>query len=90
MSYHLFYHPDVTKDLAQLPKNIKNRIGKAIEARLINDPFNYGDPLKRSLQSFRKLRVGDYRVIYKVEGNQVIVLKIGHRKEVYEKVFSRI
>ena len=37
-----------------------------------------------------KLRVGDYRVIYRVQADKIIVLKIGHRKEVYSKVFSRL
>ncbi|MEW6096323.1 MAG: type II toxin-antitoxin system RelE/ParE family toxin, partial [bacterium] len=41
------------------------RIRKAIEQRLATDPVKYGEPLRRSLQGYRKLRVGDYRVIYK-------------------------
>ena len=84
MSYHLFYHPDIIKeDLPPLSKNIKERIRKAIENRSLIDPERYGEPLKRGLQGYRKLRVGDYRVIYKVDGRKIIILKIGHRKEVY-------
>ena len=83
MPYTLLYHPDIRKDLADLPKNIRERIRRAIEERLLKDPVKFGAPLKRSLQGYRKLRVGDYRVIFRLEQEKIMVLKIGHRKEVY-------
>jgi len=79
------YHPEVARDIAGFPRNIKNRIRKAIEDRLILDPVRFGEPLRRSLSGLRKLRVGDYRVIYRIQGAAVVILKIGHRKEVYNK-----
>ena len=88
MPYHLFYHPGISRDVSLLPANIKNRIRRAIEERLAVDPLRFGDPLKRSLQGYRKLRVGDYRVIYRIEQENVVILKIGHRKEVYKKFGS--
>lgn len=90
MPYQLFYHPDIREDISRIPANIKIRIKQAIENRLSADPLRYGEPLKRSLQGYRKLRVGDYRVIYKVNKEKIIVFKIGHRKEVYEKVQFRL
>jgi len=91
MSYKLFYHPDVLKyDLTVILKNIKDAIRRAIEERLLSDPVAFGEPLRQSLKGHRKLRVGDYRVIYRFSGNQIFALKIGHRKEVYLKVFSRL
>jgi len=87
MEYCLYYHPDIKKeDLPKIPNNIRDRIKRAIEKRLLKEPLKYGEPLKRSLQGYRKLRVGDYRVIYKMEKDNIIILKIGHRKEVYDKV----
>jgi mRNA interferase RelE/StbE len=85
MIYEPRYHPEVAGDIAGFPKNIKERIGKAIEERPILGPVRFGEPLRRSLAGFRKLRVGDYRVIYQVHGSTVVILKIGHRKEVYKK-----
>ena len=82
------YHPEVARDIAGFPQNIKVRIRRAIEDRLILDPVRFGEPLRRSLSGLRKLRVGDYRIIYRIQGQSVIILKIGHRKEVYTK-FSR-
>ena len=79
------YHPDVVRDISGFPQNIKLRLRKAIEDRLILDPVRFGEPLRRSLACFRKLRVGDYRVIYQVQGQTVVILKIGHRRDVYKK-----
>ena len=89
MNYQISYHLEIKKDISGIPKNIKTRIKKAIENRLLSDPIRYGAPLRRSLQGYRKLRVGNYRVIYKIEGNDIIVLKIGHRKEVYDKPITQ-
>ncbi|MDP7421181.1 MAG: type II toxin-antitoxin system RelE/ParE family toxin [bacterium] len=89
MHYKLLYHQKIVDDLKPLPQNIKTRIRKAIESRLLQDPFKYGLPLKRGLHGYRKLRVGDYRVIFKIEKDEIIILKISHRKEVYSKVSKR-
>ncbi|MCK5708088.1 MAG: type II toxin-antitoxin system RelE/ParE family toxin [Candidatus Aureabacteria bacterium] len=85
MEYSVSYHPEIHQDISSIPQNIKLRIKKAIEQRLLIDPLKFGEPLRRSLQGFRKLRVGDYRIIYKIKKEQITILKIGHRKEVYKK-----
>ena len=91
MEYNLLYHPDILKeDLPQIPANLRNTIKKAIEERLLLDPILYGKPLRKSLKGHRKLRVGDYRIIYRIQGRDIIILKIGHRKEVYSKIVKRI
>jgi len=79
------YHPEVARDISGFPQHIKLRIRKAIEDRLILDPYKFGEPLRRSLSGFRKLRVGDYRVIYEIQGQTVVILKIGHHRDVYKK-----
>lgn len=90
MPYKLIYHPDVAKeDLPRIPRNLKETIRKAIEERLVKEPFLYGEPLRQSLKGNRKLRVGDYRIIYRVKGEEIVILKSGHRREVYAKIFSR-
>lgn len=91
MAYAAIYHPGVLlDDLPKIPQNVKETIRKAIETRLISDPSLVGEPLRRSLKGYRKLRIGDYRVIYRIKGNEVIILKIGHRREVYAKALSRL
>jgi len=91
MEYELIYHPDILKDdLPKIPRNIRENIKKAIEERLLNDPIASGKPLRQSLKGHRKLRIGDYRVIYRIQENSIIILKIGHRNDVYTKVFTHI
>ena len=90
MKYSLLYHQDVKDDIRNIPANIKTRIRKAIETRVQTDPISYGQPLRQSLKGHRKLRVGDWRVIYRVEASTVIILMIGNRKNVYNEVFRRI
>ncbi|MDD5449746.1 MAG: type II toxin-antitoxin system RelE/ParE family toxin [Candidatus Omnitrophica bacterium] len=91
MGYLLLYHPDILKeDLQNIPANIKARIRRAIETRLAVDPVHYGEPLQDSLKGHRRLRVGDWRVIYRIDGQEIIILKIGNRKDVYQKIFRRL
>lgn len=91
MSHPVVYHPLVVEqDIPQLPKSRKTVIKRAIEARLTTHPDLYGQPLRRSLKNYRKLRVGDYRVIFKLVGSEVRVLMIAHRSVVYSKVAKRV
>lgn len=91
MTFELRYHPDVRDvDIPQLNETLKKRIKKAIEERLSISPHQYGDPLRKTLKGYWKLRVGDYRVVYKVEGNEVWIFAIINRKDVYKKIIKRI
>ncbi len=91
MPFVLRYHSDVKDiDLPKLNEKIKNRIKKAIERRLTTAPHQYGEPLRRTLKGYWKLRVGDYRVVFKVVHNEVWILGIVHRKDVYGKTEKRI
>lgn len=76
----------VKKDITVITKAEKEKIKKAIENKLAIDPISFGKPLQYSLKACRRLRVGNYRIIYKIESekNCVLIVKIGHRKEVYE------
>ncbi len=89
MIYRLLYHSLVPKDIEHIPQNLKNRLENALEKRLLADPVKAGRPLRQSLAGHRKMRAGDYRIIYRVQDDLIIVLKIGHRKDVYNSVKSR-
>ncbi len=86
MTWRVTYLPRVTEeDIPALPKKVKEQIKKAIEERIACEPFLYGKPLRFSLSGLRRIRVGDYRVIYKIinDEKEVIVTAIGHRKDIY-------
>lgn len=74
------------EDIPKLPKSIKISIERAIKERLMLDPIGFGKPLRYSLKGHRRLRVGDYRIVYRIElaTNQVIIVAIKHRKNIYE------
>jgi mRNA interferase RelE/StbE len=85
------YHPDVKEiDLPRINVKMRERIRRAIEFRLMTAPQTYGLPLRKNLGAYWKLRVGDYRVVFKVEGEMVYILGIRHRKSVYEDVTGRV
>jgi mRNA interferase RelE/StbE len=82
--YSLRYHPLVkSEDLPKIDNKTKETIKKAIETRLITAPQNYGEPLRKTLKGYWKLRVGDYRVVFKVQAKEILILAIIHRKYVY-------
>ena len=87
MTYRIEYLRTVVEDdIPALPKSAKRQIRRAIEQELTTHPFELGKPLRYSLKGARRLRVGDYRVIYRIEPPDVVlVVKIGHRREVYEE-----
>lgn len=60
------------------------RIREAIETRLLTAPQEYGEPLRRTLKGYWKLRIGDYRVVFRVQDANILILGIIHRKEVYQ------
>jgi mRNA interferase RelE/StbE len=75
----------VDDDIPRLPKSARRQIKTAIESKLVSHPIELGKPLRYSLKGARRLRVGDWRVIYQIEPPDVVlVVKIGHRREVYE------
>ena len=90
MMYKLIYHPDVKKiDLPKIDKKNKATIKKAIEERLAVQPEAYGKPLQRTLKGYWKLSVGAFRVVFKIIGDEILILAIMHRKNIYSQVKKR-
>ena len=91
--YAIAYHPEVVdKDIPALPKTMARRIVKAIRARLETEPEMYGNRLRKSLQGYWKLRVGDYRVVFALDSRTrtVHIGAIDHRKSVYDAAMKRL
>lgn len=80
------YVQSALEDITSLDGSAKKIIKKAIEEKLMVDPLKFGHPLRRNLSSLFKLRVGDYRIIYQINKQEVlvVVVKVGYRREVYE------
>ena len=84
MEYRICYKQSVAKDLLHISKVEKKRILDKIEKNLTVRATEY-PMLKGNFAGLRKLRVGDYRVIFAILENEVLILRIGHRREIYER-----
>ena len=87
VSYRIEYLESVVRqDIPKLSRDVRNRIRKAIEQKLASHPIEFGKPLRYSLKGARRLRVGDWRVVYTIESPDVVlIVKIGHRRDVNER-----
>lgn len=88
-------HPLVfQEDFKKIDSAEQRKIVKAIRKKLSSHPKDFGKPLTGKLQSYWRLRVGDYRVIYSIVETQILVkvVKVGIRRdsEVYEEMMKRI
>jgi mRNA interferase RelE/StbE len=91
MSFVIEYHKSVAqKDIPKLSREVKNRIKKDIERKLTTHPEVFGKPLRKSLKGYRKLRSGDYRIVFRIEKNTVKIILIEHRSVVYKKGIDRL
>jgi len=91
MLYNLIYHPDVKKiDLPKIDNKNKSMIKRAIQERLTTRPEVYGKPLRRTLKGYWKLRVGNYRVVFKITVYEILILAIMDRKTIYSQIDKRI
>ena len=85
----VYHHLVVREDISKLSFEWREKIKYAIEERLQTAPLLYGKPLRRSLKGYRKLRVGDYRVIFRIEKSTVKIMIIRHRSVVYDEAIKR-
>lgn len=88
MAFTVLLHPKAAKELEKIGEPTKLRTTERLR-ELKDHPEKIGKPLKHS--DFWSLRIGDYRAIYEIDRdrNQVIILFIGHRKNVYDD-FSKM
>jgi len=93
MIWAVFYHPSVENDMKSVGPSVARRIMGTIDTKLTKAPLDFGIPLSGNLTNFRKLRIGDYRVVYQVHKNEVMVfvLAVGPRrdKEIYQTALKR-
>jgi mRNA interferase RelE/StbE len=83
MRYQVQFTSSAEKDLRKLSKDMQQRIAAEIE-RLSENPRHLNTKRLRASRYYRT-RVGDYRLIYEIEDEvlTIMVIKIGHRREVY-------
>ena len=83
-AYEILYKKSVDKDLRKLPANIRRQIVNKIQA-LSTSPHPHGSTKLRGSNDLYRIRYADYRIIYQIKDSQltILVIKVGHRKEIY-------
>jgi mRNA interferase RelE/StbE len=84
LSYRLVYTQKAVRDIDSLDAGVKKRIGATL-LRFKDNPLQYAERLTDPELGGYRFRIGDYRVIFDIEGNDIVVLRVGHRKEIYKR-----
>jgi mRNA interferase RelE/StbE len=79
--YDIEWKENVLKELEKLESPLARRIIKKV-GELSENPFSKDIKRLKGCNDFR-LRVGDYRIIFAIEQNTIQILKVGHRKNIY-------
>ena len=89
MAWKIEFERAAQKELEKLDKPVARRILRFLYQRVakLDNPRKIGERLQGTLSEFWRYRVGDYRVICSLENDRlaVLVLRIGHRREVYKR-----
>ncbi len=82
MSFELVYTRRAAKDIQKLDVPTRNRIGKAL-LKYKEAPLDFADKLMDSRIGSYRFRVGDYWIVFDLEKRDIVVLRVGHRREIY-------
>ena len=85
MRYTLVYTRRAEKDIKKLDLSTKSRIEKSL-LKLQDNPVLYSEKLTDPKIGTYRFRIGDYRVIFDIEVNDIVILRVGHRKEIYKRL----
>lgn len=85
MKYRTLFRPEARAEIRKLPRRVALQILRKL-AELEVDPLGFGTTALVAAPELRRLRVGDYRVIYTLDNGELIVwvVQVGHRSTVYE------
>ena len=88
MAWKIEFDSEAENDLKKIDREIQRRILRYLRERIATekDPRRFGAPLRRELSGLWKYRLGDYRIICRIEEKKVVVyvIRVGHRKEIYK------
>lgn len=84
MTYKICFSKPAQKQILEIPKTDVKKIARKIE-KLADDPLPPGNEKMAGMDNCYRIRQGDYRIIYTIQDEKllVLVLKIGHQREVY-------
>lgn len=84
--YKLLYKKTAVTSIDKLTPQIKKRIKAKLEWFIAQkEPLNFAERLTKPADAQYRYRVGVYRILFDVEGNNIVMLLVQHRSEVYRK-----
>jgi len=88
LKYKVIYHKNIKKDLRKLDTKTIRVFFKAVKEIILKDPYQ-GIGLKGKYRGLWKYRIGNYRIIYSITDNELIILilRMRHRKNVYDNIY---
>jgi len=81
--YNIVITQSALKDLEHINQQDKQRIAKKLQ-EYANNPEGYARKLINPKLGTYRFRMGDYRVIFDIEDGDIVILRIGHRKDIYK------
>ena len=85
MKYRLVYTHRAIKDIRKLEEKEKQKVGKALK-KYAEEPLKYASKLTDPALGTYRFRIGDYRVIFDIENEEIVVLRVGHRRDIYRRL----
>ena len=84
--YHVQFAPSAARSLAKLERSFQRRIARRLDA-LVYEPRPKGSEKLRGAAGRYRIRVGDYRIIYDIEDDEllILILRVGHRRDIYRR-----
>jgi len=82
MTYRIVYTARAARDIRKLDAAAKARVGAAL-GRFEEEPLSHARPLIHSDLGQYRFRIGSYRVIFDLVGPEIVVLRVGHRSDIY-------
>lgn len=85
MTYQLIYTKRAVRDIRGLDETVRQRLKTALE-RYRDDPLSFARKLTNPEQGTYRFKIGDYRVIFDMDQDKIVILRAGHRKDIYRKI----
>ena len=84
--HRLLYKKAAAKAIQKLPPQLRKRLGlKLAWFASQADPLSFAEPLTKPADAEYRFRIGSYRVLFDVEDDNIVVLLVQHRRDVYKR-----
>jgi mRNA interferase RelE/StbE len=84
LKYRLVYTRRALRDIKNLDLRVRQRIGQTLK-QFESDPLKFAQKLTDPRIGSYRFRIGEYRVVFDMEGEEIVVLRVGHRRDIYRR-----